>query len=370
MKTVIVGNGIVSLTCALRLAQRGSEVTIVGDPARTGSATLAAAAMLNSFAELGPGALATELDHAKLALSREATHRWHDLGAELGGLANLGHGTGTYVLDAGEGTFEMVVAQLAEAGEPHAIVEAAEVPGYAPVQRVSRAVRIDGEGWLDPSRVVAAIERVLGVIPGVTRIDGIAVRLRDAHGAIAGVELEGGTVLEGQSYLLANGASLSTLLDRSALGVRVQRVRYGIGSTLELRAPVPHAACLRGHGVYSVPRGDHVVIGSTNLVVDAPIADPTAVIRIRAAAVAQLDARLADAPLVREHVGWRPIGEDAFPLIGRTSIANLLIASGTRRDGFHLAPVIAAHLAEVLHDGPGDPRFAPFGPERAPAATR
>lgn len=367
MKTVIVGNGIVALTCALRLAQRGGEVALIGDPARAGSATLAAAAMLNSFAELGPGALATELDHAKLALSREATRRWRELGAEiskLGGLAALGHGTGTYVLDVGDGTFEMITRQLAEAGEPHAIVEAAEVPGYAPAQRVARAVRIDGEGWLDPSRVVAALERVLGAAPGVTLIAGIAARLRTAHGALAGVELEGGTVIEGDRYLLANGASVSALLDRSALGVRVQRVRYGIGSTLELRAPVAHTACLRGQGVYSVPRGEHVVIGSTNLVVDAPTADPTAADRIRAAAVAQLDARLADAPLVREHVGWRPIGEDAYPLIGSTSIANLAIASGTRRDGFHLAPVIAAHLADVLTGGPGDPRFALFGPER------
>ena len=50
MRVVVVGNGIVALTAALRLSERGAEVCIVGDPARRGSATLAAAAMLSAFA--------------------------------------------------------------------------------------------------------------------------------------------------------------------------------------------------------------------------------------------------------------------------------------------------------------------------------
>ena len=305
MKTVIVGNGIVGLTSALRLTQRGGEVALVGDPARPGSATLAAAAMLNSFAELVPASLATELDRMRFELSRSATERWRALGEELGGLAAL-----------------------------------------------------------DPRRVVAALERALAAAPHVELIAGTAERLRASDRAITGVVLADGRVVTGTHYLVANGASVSALLDRSALGLAVQRVAYGIGTTLELRAPAAHVACLRGHGVYSVPRGDRVVVGSTNLVADAPVDDPTAAARILAAAIARLDARFEHAELLRANVGWRPIGQDPYPLIGRTAIENLAIATGTRRDGFHLAPVIADHLAALLHDAPGDPRFAAFGPER------
>ena len=364
MKTVIVGNGIVGLTSALRLTQRGGEVALVGDPARPGSATLAAAAMLNSFAELVPASLATELDRMRFELSRSATESWRALGEELGGLAALGHGTGTYVLDDAT-EFAAILAALVAHDEPHAIVDAAAIPGYAPAQAAARAVRIDREGWIDPRRVVAALERALASAPHVELIAGTAERLRASDRAITGVVLADGRVVTGTHYLVANGASVSALLDRSALGLAVQRVAYGIGTTLELRAPAAHVACLRGHGVYSVPRGDRVVVGSTNLVADAPVDDPTAAARILAAAIARLDARFEHAELLRANVGWRPIGQDPYPLIGRTTIENLAIATGTRRDGFHLAPVIADHLADLLHDGPGDPRFAAFGPERS-----
>jgi glycine/D-amino acid oxidase-like deaminating enzyme len=65
MHTVILGNGILSLSTALRLAQRASgndTITIIGPKSRPGSATLAAAAMLNSFAEMEAGSLDRELD--------------------------------------------------------------------------------------------------------------------------------------------------------------------------------------------------------------------------------------------------------------------------------------------------------------------
>ena len=55
MHTVIIGNGIIGLTTAFRLARRaGSKdrVTLIGKKIRPGSATLAAGAMLNSFAEI------------------------------------------------------------------------------------------------------------------------------------------------------------------------------------------------------------------------------------------------------------------------------------------------------------------------------
>jgi glycine oxidase len=355
VKTVIVGNGIVALTAALRIAQRGGEVAIIGDPARQGSATLAAAAMLNSFAELDTSSLATPIDRDKFSLSRSATERWHELAAELA----ITIDTGTCVLGgADDPDFESIVTALREHGEPHALIDPDRVPGYAPVRRAARAVRIDREGWTDPRAAVAALERVLVV----ERIAGVARRLRGD-----GVELADGRLIAGTHYLLANGASLTALLAASDLPLRVQPVRYGVGTTLEL-AIAGHTACLRAPGVYSVPRGDRVVIGSTNLVVDAPVDDPTAAARILATASEQLDARFVASSIVRANVGWRPTGLDPYPLIGRTSLPNVLIASGTRRDGFHLAPVIADHLADLLDDRPGDSRFTAFHPERAPSS--
>ncbi|MBA3462687.1 MAG: FAD-binding oxidoreductase [Deltaproteobacteria bacterium] len=359
MKTVVVGNGILGLTCALRLAQRGRAVTVVGDPARPGSATFAAAAMLSAFGEIETGALATPAGKSKLELGSLATEHWNAFAEELG----VPVSRGTYLLDAGDlgevARFDAVVAALQEYDEPHAVVRPATVPGYAPLLPARRAVRIDREGWIDPRAVVAALERLLATA-GVEQIAGTARRVLGAHG----VELVDGLVIEGTHTLIANGASLTALLAASALPLHVQPVLFGVGTTLELATTGQHTACLRSRGVYSVPHADRVVVGSTNRIGPEPVDDPGAAARIIDGVVDLIDHNLGDAKVLRTNVGWRPTTADGYPLIGATSIPNLAIASGTRRDGFHLAPVIADHLAGVLNGERGDTRFAAFAPER------
>ena len=55
MHYILIGNGIISLSTAFRLLKdlsSSSKITIIGAKERVGSATLAAAAMLNSFCEV------------------------------------------------------------------------------------------------------------------------------------------------------------------------------------------------------------------------------------------------------------------------------------------------------------------------------
>jgi hypothetical protein len=84
----------------------------------------------------------------------------------------------------------------------------------------------------------------------------------------------------------------------------------------------------------------------------------------------EIDGTLAASRLTGWLWGRRPISLDCFPLIGPCSVAGLLFATGTYRDGFHCSPVIARHLADhVLTPGPPDRRLAWFTPERAPVET-
>jgi glycine oxidase len=80
----------------------------------------------------------------------------------------------------------------------------------------------------------------------------------------------------------------------------------------------------------------------------------------------QINANFYRADLVRINVGWRPTSLDTYPLLGKTSIGNLIIATGTKRDGFHLAPLIAEKIIAMLFGEPLDKDFARFAPERAP----
>jgi hypothetical protein len=82
------------------------------------------------------------------------------------------------------------------------------------------------------------------------------------------------------------------------------------------------------------------------------------------ATMEQINAGFYRADLLRVNVGWRPTSQDTYPLLGKTKISNLLIASGTKRDGFHLAPVISQTIVALLLNEPVDERFQWFAPER------
>jgi len=349
---IVVGNGIIALTTAFRLAGQ-ARVRVVGPSARPGSATLAAAAMLNSFAELEVGSLDTVVDRFRFELTVRARDAWQGFARELG----LSVETGTYALD--QPAFDTIVAALRDAGEPHEIV--ADVPGYRPAAaRVERAVWIPREGWIDPRVVLERLERALS---GVEWIDASAVRLRERGGEIAGVELDDGRVVDGDHYLIANGASASALLDGV---IAMQPVFYGVGVSLEVRAEQRHV--IRAPSTYVVPMsGGRTFIGATNWVTDRPqLQPPAGAVDELLRGVALVDRELASAEIVRVHTGWRPTSLDSYPLVGATSLRNLTVATGTRRDGFHLAPVLADYLAAVIREHDADPRMQVFAPERAP----
>jgi hypothetical protein len=51
-------------------------------------------------------------------------------------------------------------------------------------------------------------------------------------------------------------------------------------------------------------------------------------------------------------------------MLGQTEIANFLIATGTKRDGFHLSPLVSKLMAALIHGEAVDQRFACFAPDR------
>src|SRR5215475_485143 len=76
-RIAIAGAGVVGLSIAWRLAQRGASVTVFDSGAPGGGATHAAAGMLAACAEAEPG------EEALVALGRLSQSRWPDFAAEL-----------------------------------------------------------------------------------------------------------------------------------------------------------------------------------------------------------------------------------------------------------------------------------------------
>jgi len=404
---IIAGNGIIANTIAFRLLQNISktdEITIIGPIDRPGSATLAASAMLNSFAEIDETSLKTDADLYHFELSHTATRMWPDFERELIEAAgeNLPAGCskcqilegggcydiGTYVInnttadDTDDRNFDAIVAALEDFNEQFEFISPSDIPNYAPSQRkrATRALYIHNEGWLNPRLVMEKLDAILLHEPRVTMVDGHVARFIHNNGTVKAVEMQDGSSIEGDTFLLATGASVSETLQKSALDINVQRVFYSVGVSIEIRAVGhAHTKCIRtpnrggACGIYSVPyylgpdqENDHILIGASNMISPKPLFHGrlSSVQHLLQSAIEELNGNFYAAEMIRTNVGARPTTQDTFPLMGQTSLSNLFISTGTKRDGFHLSPLLSDILAKLMMGDEVDERFQMFSPER------
>lgn len=412
MHTVIVGNGIIAMTAAFRLSRRaGSEdtITLLGPQDRPGSASLAAGAMLNSFAELEEDSLDSDLDLFRFEMSHLAGRMWPKFEKELievtgsflpkgckkcQGFAGGGCvDTGTYIINntaadnLDDKNFDAILKALQDFDEPHRIVNPADIPNYMPDQRyrATRALYIENEGWFNPRLMIEKLDAALGRFPQVKRIDGHVDRLEgDSRGVTAAI-MQDGTRVSGDNFVIANGSMAGSLLEKSEIGIKMQRIFHGVGVSIEIRSPdFPHTKCIRtpnrglACGIYTVPYftdpsvpEDHILIGASNFVSPVPVAQGriSSIESLLRAAIEQVNFNFYRAELVRVNVGLRPTSQDTYPLIGKTSIDNLIVVTGTKRDGFHMSPLISEQIVAMVYGEKVDERLSWFAPERDPIRT-
>lgn len=408
MKYVIIGNGILGLSTAFRLINKVSkndQIVVIGPNDRTGCATNAAAAMLNSFGEISAYSLKSEYDLYHFELSHLATQKWPEFERELidaGGdnlpdecskcqvLTGGCFDKGTYIInnsasdDWDDRNFNAIVKALEDFNEQYEFVDPLNIPNYKPAQqyRATRALYIPNEGWLNPKIVLKKMDAIVENAENAENINQKVSRLIYSNNKISGVELENGKIIEGDQYLLATGATVSDLLKESKIDLKMQRVFYGIGVSVEIKCPGhSHEKCIRtpnrggACGIYSAPyfkgpgtdtENDHIIIGASNRIQPNPATTGRvqSVSHLLDSAINEINTYFYGADLININVGWRPTSVDTYPLIGRTTIENLTIASGTKRDGFHLSPVLSEFLASFLLNEKVDERINMFSPER------
>ena len=386
-RVVIAGNGILGRAIAFELLRREPqrELTLVGPIDREGCATMAAGAMLNSFAELEEGALDHEVDRLRFGLSVEATRRWDPWLAalnELSGVDPVAVDWGTFVVNntatdrLDDRNFEAIVRALKEYGERYEHVSPGDIHGYSPSprRRALRAVYLPGEGHLNPGPLLGAIDALLERLPNDRAVDAKVAKVVIERGVVRGVTCADGVTIHADRVVLATGATLTSLLQGTPIASGVPRVFYGVGCSLLLRTgalsprkvvrtPNRGLAC----GVYQVPYGaDHSCVGATNFISPEPEFHPriTSVEALLRAAMEQLNTGYYKSQLVKMNIGFRPTSADTYPIMGATSVPGLFIASGTKRDGFHMAPVWGPYLADLIDGRSTDERLLAFRPER------
>lgn len=378
----VVGAGIVGLAIAWELVRAGRRIALI-DPRPAMGATHAAAGMLAVAGEFQFG------EPGAAEFARAAAERWPAfIGSLPEPIRDPGSGAAasaayervpTLLLGVDQGD-RAVLADIA-AAQPGAEVALVSIGSRAARRRephvgpaVTSAYLAEADHRVDPRGLAATlIEAISTAQPSAlvsAAVDG--VRLSTANPG-AEVELAGGGAVTASQVVIANGLDARALL--SAWGVH-DALRPVFGDILRLE--VPHRlrplltstvrGLVRGRPVYLVPRRDGtVVVGATQREHGGAAVSAGGVHDLLCDA-RELVPAIDECSLLETTARARPATPDHLPLVGRVA-PELVVATGTYRNGVLLAPLVAELTRRALD---GDPLadWPGLHPTRFGARTR
>jgi glycine oxidase len=357
---LVLGAGVIGLSCAWRAARDGRRVTVLDPDPRSG-ASWVAGGMLAPVTEAWPG------EEALLALGVESVGRWPSFAAELTAAAGRPAGLrtdGTVVAATGSGDraeLDAVAAHLARLGRPVERLSGRELrrlePGLGPDVRGGLAVPDD---LAVDNRALLSALRAACARAGVTVEGRRAETVLDDGTHVVGVRGTDRTEIAARTVLVCAGAHSAGL--HPALHGLVRPVK---GEILRLATrpgafPPPRRtvrALVDGRPIYLVPRDEGgLVLGATQAEVGFDTTVTVGGVRDLLRDAERILPGIAEYALVESAAGLRPGSPDNLPLVGALGPEGLLVATGHHRNGMLLAPVTADAVAALLR---GDPVPAP-----------
>lgn len=350
---VVVGGGVIGLSCAWRAARRGARVAVVEGGQPPAGATRVAAGMLAPVGELAFG----EPELLKMTLA--AAELYPGFVAELESASGVDTGYSCdgalhVALDRDEAAELRRVHELqrslglgAEWLPPRRCRELE--PGLTP--SFNGGVHAPGEGSVDPRALVAALLAALAGEDGAEVFTGCEVEAALFDGdRVAGVRTEAGQELRAGAVVLAAGAwsgEAAWLPPRARPPVRPVK-----GQILELRPREGAAPCSRvvaSERIYLVPRPDgRLIVGATVEEQGFDTAVTAGGVHELLREAYRLLPEVAEMELVEAMAGLRPGTPDNLPRLGPSPIEGLLWATGHYRNGILLAPLAADVLVDHL----------------------
>jgi glycine oxidase len=386
---LVVGGGVIGLSVAWRLAQRGWAVTLVDDDPG-GGASRAAAGMLAPITEAHFG------EEALTALNLESARRWPAF------TADVEEASGTSIGYRTEGTLAVAFDDddLAMLTDLRAYHERLGLPGQRLRGRECRALEpllsplIRGGIFVESDHQVETRALTAALLIAAERAGVMLVRQRaacldldeDGNGRAAGaahldagsgerrafgVTLDSGQRLRAPVTVLAAGCWSARM---SGLPADVRPpVRPVKGQILRLRpadATAPRLSSTirglrRGRSIYAVPRVDgRVVVGAT---VEEKGWDTTVTagaVRELLEDVTEVVPALGELELAETLARLRPGTPDNGPILGPSALPGLLFATGHYRNGVLLAPLTADAVVAAIVGEPMPAVAEPFGANR------
>lgn len=345
---IVVGGGIIGVSCARALAHLGAQVLVVDAGDREGAATPAAAGMLAPLAE-------ARAEDPLLALNIRARDLYVKLVAELEeetGI-DIGHWTGGILhavfSEEGEAAAKSRVAWHRQSGFHSDWLPQEDIreryPGLS--QRIVGGVLAGEDGLVEPMALYEAFLKSAELRGARIQEDSPVTRVRLEHGKFVAVEVNGSTI-GGDAVLIAAGC-WSGRIEGLPRPLSVEPVR-GQMAALPWPTEEPRSIVYGDRG-YVVNKGNEGLVGSTMEFAgfDASNTDE-GFNRIMKSAV-QLYPALAGQDSIRRWAGLRPATPDGNPIIGRDpEVENLWYATGHGRNGILLAG-LSGELIASLYEG-------------------
>jgi glycine oxidase len=344
---VVIGAGLIGLSCAWRARKRGLSVLVVDRAEMAGARTSGVAAGM-----LAPVTEADFGEEGPLRVNLLARERWPGFAAELEEVTGLPTGyrdSGALVVAADRDDAEALrrlhdfqrSLGLASEWLTPSRCRALE-PGLSP--RIAGGILAPQDGSADPRATVRALAAAAEEVELGVEVEAIE---HDGSG-VTGVRTSAGTIGCDRVVVAAGpwSASLAPLGD----GPPVRPVK---GQILELRTrgamPNPFERVLRSPRCYLVSRGDgRVVLGAT---VEEQGFDTAVtadgVFRLLEAAWEILP-EVGELELVGAQAGLRPGTPDNAPVVGPGELEGLIWATGHWRNGVLLTPLTADAVAGLL----------------------
>ena len=366
---VIIGCGVIGLTIARALRQRGVREVMLIERGRPGAEA--------SWAAGGILAPQVEADHAdaffRLACaSRELYPAFAQSLQEETGIDVELDTTGTlcvgFTPEAGEGLRRRYEWQASEglqvewlSGDEARRLE----PCFSP--KVASALRLPNDWQVNNRRLVEALVSANKNL-GVQLVTDYAVSaLRIEGQKVRGVETSSGFVAA-PIVVVAAGAWSSLIESPGAPPIEIEPVR---GQMVCFSADSNADSNIARHVIFSargylVPRRDgRVLAGSTaeHVGFDKRVTDDG--IKTIKAMAREISDEIARLPMIDSWAGFRPRAKDDLPVLGSCEeVEGLFYATGHYRNGILLAPITGEVIADAITEGVMPATLDPFSANR------
>jgi glycine oxidase len=363
MKVVIIGGGVAGLSIGWRLLQAGADVTVLERAQPAMGATWAAAGMISVIGETN------DTHPAELALAQHAAALWPDFAREIKEISgrDIGYRSdGKLIVAANDTDYAHLAARVAdEAGL--SMLSATEARALEPLLRndLAGALWDPSEAQVDNRALGATLVRLFLGAGGMLQANETVVRIEADGERVTGARTPF-ALYEADAYVLAAGAwssrieGLSPEIMPPVIPVKGEMIAVS-GAALPTRI-------VWGAGVYMVARSGRLLVGATASEegFDTSLTDDARRRLLVGAVTLMPDLQTWD--VVDHWAGLRPGSPDGLPILGRSRLQRLWVATGQYRNGILFAPAVAEIVSGLVNGGIASVDITAFDPGRFSAS--